>query len=98
MIMIDAVAASEDAQWLTLDWADGRSDSLSAAFLRQNARDAWSLRELRDKGSIAVDPSITITELVEMGSAGVNVQFSDGHRKAIFPYVYLRELSEGNDK
>ena len=51
--MIDNLCASDDAQHLTLTWEDGEETVLSAAFLRAEAKDAWSLREKLDFGEVA---------------------------------------------
>lgn len=95
--MINSLAASDDAQHLTVTWETGKETVLSAAYLRREAKDAWSIREKLDHGAIHVLPGITITGLVQVG-AGVNVHFSDGHEKAIYPFAYLRELSDRHDK
>jgi len=91
--MIDSLAASEDCQHLTVTWESGETSQLSAALLRKEAKDAWSIRERLDHGEVTVAPGITITGLTQFGF-GVNVHFSDGHDKAIYPFPYLRELSD----
>jgi DUF971 family protein len=96
--MIDSLTASADAQHLTVTWEGGDETTLSAAFLRREAKDAWSIRERIDHGEVRVMPGIRITDLRAHGAYGVNVHFSDGHDKAIFPFPYLRELSDRSDK
>ncbi len=91
--MIDSLAASDDCQHLTVTWESGEISVLSAAYLRKEAKDAWSIRERLDHGEVSVLPDIRITDLMQMGN-GVNVHFSDGHEKAIYPFPYLRELSD----
>ena len=91
--MIESLSASDDCQHLTVTWTTGEKSTLSAAYLRQEAKDARSVRERLDRGAVAVLPGIQITGLTEIGN-GVNIHFSDGHDKAIFPFPYLRELSE----
>ena len=39
-----------------------------------------------------------ITKLSGMGSTGINIHFSDGHEKAIYPFPYLEKLALGSDK
>lgn len=97
ILMIDNLAATDDAQHLTVTWTTGEESVLSAEMLRQEARDAWSIRERLDHGSVAVLPGIRITGLQQIGN-GVNVHFSDGHEKAIYPFPFLRELSQRFDK
>ena len=91
--MIDSLAASEDCQHLTVIWEGGKKSVLSAAYLRKEAKDAWSIRERLEHGEVSVLPGIRITGLTQIGN-GVNVHFSDGHEKAIYPFPYLRELSD----
>lgn len=96
--MIDTLTATTDSRRLAVGWTDGNATELSAELLRREARDAWSIRERLDHGEVAVRPDITITALVQVGPAGVNVHFSDGHDHAIYPFVYLKELSDRFDK
>lgn len=95
--MIDNLTTSEDAQMLHIAWTSGGESSLPASILRRKARDAWTRREEIDFGTVRVDPGIRITALQQVGMGGVNVHFSDGHDKAIYPFEYLRELSDGFD-
>jgi len=92
--MIDCLSATPDCRNLIVEWEDGATSELPAVTLRREARDAFSRREKLDYGEIAVRPDLTITNLVQVGPAGVNVHFSDGHARAIYPFVYLRELSD----
>ena len=95
--MIDSLTASEDAQTLLISWTSGEETSVPASVLRRRARDAWTRREEIDFGTVRVDPGIRITALQQVGMGGVNVHFSDGHDKAIYPFEYLRTLSDSFD-
>ncbi len=92
--MIDTLAATPDCRALTITWEEGHESTLSAVVLRREARDAHSIRQRIDYGKVAVIPDIAITALVQVGHGGVNVHFSDGHDRAIYPFEYLRELSD----
>ncbi|MEV8466911.1 DUF971 domain-containing protein [Fluviibacterium sp. DFM31] len=96
--MLSELAATDDCQALRLKWEDGQENMLSAKDLRRSAMDAWSRREVIDHGEIRVDDGLTITTLAEIGGYGVNVHFSDGHERAIYPFSYLRELAAQFDK
>ena len=78
---------------LHISWADGATSVLSATELRAAARDASSLRALHDTGKIDVPADLTITDVSYVGAYGVNIHFSDGHARAIYPFAYLRELA-----
>ncbi|MEO0387647.1 MAG: DUF971 domain-containing protein [Pseudomonadota bacterium] len=84
---------SATAAHLTVHWADGAVSVLSAETLRAAARDAATLRQIHDTGAVAVAPDLTIAGVDYVGAYGVNIAFSDGHDRAIYPFVYLRELS-----
>ena len=92
--MIDRLSATPDNRHLIVEWEEGGETQLSAAVLRQQARDAHSRRTIIDQGEIAIAPDLTIAGLAQVGVAGLNVTFSDGHDRAIYPFVYRRELSD----
>ena len=92
--MIDTLSATPDARNLTVLWDSGETSELPADVLRREARDAYSRREIIDHGEIRIAPDLTITGLFQVGREGVNVHFSDGHERAIYPFPYLRELSD----
>ncbi|WP_095590220.1 DUF971 domain-containing protein [Actibacterium ureilyticum] len=96
--MIDTLAPSDDAAFLNVTWQAGGHSALPADMLRRAARDAWTRRELIDHGEVRVKDGIRITGVYPVGAFGVNVHFSDGHEKAIYPFPYLRELSRHIDK
>lgn len=96
--MIDQLIASNDAQHLQVHWETGEVSELRAETLRREARDAWTTRQKIDFGEVSVLPGLRITGLFQVGREGVNIHFSDGHDKAIFPFVYLRELCTDFDK
>ncbi len=95
--MINEFAATETCEELRVTWTSGEVTNLSAALLRREARDAWSIRERLDHGAVQVLPGLRITGIYQVGAEGVNLHFSDGHEKAIYPFSYLRELSDHFD-
>lgn len=96
--MIDTLTPSDDAAFLNVTWQAGGQSALPADLLRREARDAWTRRELIDHGEVRVQGDIRITGVYPVGAFGVNVHFSDGHEKAIYPFPYLRELCDRFDK
>ncbi|MEM8869064.1 MAG: DUF971 domain-containing protein [Pseudomonadota bacterium] len=85
-------ALSANAEHLHIQWADGTSATYPAHELRGAARDATSQRELYDTGTIDISEGLEITGVDYVGAYGLNIRFSDGHERAIYPFVYLREL------
>jgi DUF971 family protein len=77
-----------------MDWCDGSTTSLSAAALRRHCRCAECTSIARKSGpSTAEYPDLRITLVVPMGSNSLNLQFSDGHERGIFPFEYLHSLT-----
>lgn len=90
--MINNISVSNDSTRMLLDLSNGQSVTLTAEFLRANAMDASSRRERIEHGAVSVSADIQISELRQVGHTGLNVCFSDGNDRAIFPYRYLQSL------
>jgi DUF971 family protein len=88
-----AVDVSADARALELVWEDGSKASLPAAFLRANCRSAPAQRLRLEGREEPPHPDLTITSVVPVGHYAINLAFSDGHARGIYPWAYLRELA-----
>ena len=76
---------------LTLEWREGDSQEISHARLR-GACPCSQCKAARLHGVIAVvDESVRLERIVLQGY-GVQLVFSDGHERGIYPWGYLREL------
>ncbi|MGY4533902.1 DUF971 family protein [Pseudomonas sp. TE3786] len=77
---------------LQIEWATGASVELSHARLRA-ACPCSQCRAARLGGRIAlVDEQVQLTAIHAQGY-GVQLVFSDGHERGIYPWAYLQELS-----
>jgi DUF971 family protein len=79
---------------LELRWADGHSGRISAALLRSSCRCASCEHKRRSGGEIVVPASIALADARPFGVAALQPVFSDGHQRGLFPWAYLRELSD----
>jgi DUF971 family protein len=70
-------------------------DSLAirAARLRAACRCAGCRRERIDHDAEPDSHSATITEVRLVGDHALNIVFSDGHDRGVYPWSYLRELA-----
>ena len=76
---------------LHIEWADGDVQDFPHGFLRRQCLCAFC-RARRIKGEISLlTADVHITELNNQGY-GVQIIFSDGHDKGIFPWGYLAAL------
>jgi DUF971 family protein len=77
---------------LTLSWRDGAA-SVAATALRAHCRCA-ACQAARLRGAApAPDPAVTLVDAVPMGHYAVQLRFSDGHDRGIYPWAWLRELA-----
>lgn len=90
----DSVTVSEDARQLTMSLASGETLTLSAERLRAACRCAHCRRAHYDNTFRDSFEGVAIERCEPMGHYGINIVFSDGHARGIFPWAYLAELSE----
>ena len=77
---------------LTLHWSDAES-SISAPTLRAGCRCA-PCQSARLRGEpAAIDVTLTLTDALPIGHYAVQLRFSDGHDRGIYPWAYLKELA-----
>jgi DUF971 family protein len=79
---------------LTVRWDDGAVTTYAAAHLRNNARDATSVRHEVDGWAVPAGRDLTITSVEAVGAYAVRLSFSDGHDRGIFPWSYLGEIAD----
>lgn len=92
--MITSLNIRKGQTHIELDWASGSKNEISAVKLRMNAKDAVALRARYDGKELIPNDNLKITAVELVGQSAFNIQFSDGHHRAIYPFAYLKELSE----
>ncbi|WP_277761869.1 DUF971 domain-containing protein [Pseudomonas sp. A34-9] len=86
-----SVGNSQQEQTLRLVWPDGREQQLNHAELRRQCP-CSQCRAFRLKGlTPQVDDRVRLIELNPQGY-GVQLVFSDGHQRGIYPWAYLANL------
>lgn len=87
-----AVSNSRSQQQLRLQWPDGREQVLGHAELRRQCP-CSQCRAFRLRGMTPlVDERVCVIELNAQGY-GVQLVFSDGHERGIYPWAYLSGLT-----
>ncbi|HVA35633.1 MAG TPA: DUF971 domain-containing protein [Stellaceae bacterium] len=86
-----------DGSQLVAVWPDGSETALTARTLREACRCAHcTARRLRGE-SLSITEPIAITTLAPIGDYAVNLTFSDGHARGIFPWGLLRALGDSSN-
>lgn len=80
---------------LGIVWASGAAADLTAALLRAECRSAGARRaRIDDAGRAARPPEdIRIVAVTPIGHYAVNIAFSDGQDRGIYPWGYLADLA-----
>jgi DUF971 family protein len=79
---------------LELVWQDGVRSRLPYQSLRAACRCAECTNLRRRGEAVRADEAVEINEMVPIGQSGLQFRFSDGHERGIFPWAYLRDLSQ----
>ncbi|WP_269582930.1 DUF971 domain-containing protein [Roseibium sp. Sym1] len=79
---------------LKLTWPDGQVLSFTAPFLRDNSQSARS-KKLKLSGlAVPAAADLSISAVRPIGSYAINIVFSDGYDRAIYPWAYLLDLAQ----
>ncbi len=78
---------------LRIVWPDGRACGIQAALLRRECRSARALR-MRIDGAQPSAGDVRITAVQPVGAYAVNIAFSDGERRGVYPWSFLAALAE----
>ena len=86
-----AIGNSQEHQRLRLNWPDGREQLLGHAELRRQCP-CSQCRAFRLRGSAPlVDARVRVVAVNGQGY-GVQLVFSDGHERGIYPWEYLAQM------
>jgi DUF971 family protein len=85
--------ASPDLASLAMTTSDGNRMTLAAEMLRLACKCAHCTRARFDGRFPEAFPGIAIVEIGDLGY-GLNITFSDGHNRGIYPKSYLLGLAE----
>jgi DUF971 family protein len=88
----EKVGLSGQRDALVLSYADGRTELIAAARLRLACRCASCVRARVDGVFPNSFDAVTIGTISAVGEYGINVRFSDGHDRGIYPWTYLVTL------
>lgn len=90
-----AISIDRKKRLLELEW-NGKHALVSHKVLRQSCRCSVcesTRRAINDV--IPVAPDIELLKMEVLGSIGIQLFFSDGHDRGIYPWAYLRRIVDG---
>ena len=78
---------------LEIAWADGHTSRLRHALLREQCRCAGCEQQRRHGPGVGTaDEALRLVRIEPVGEQGLNLGFSDGHDRGIYPWTFLRQL------
>jgi DUF971 family protein len=78
---------------LEIGWADGATSRLPHRLLRMQCRCAACEQQRRHGGGLpAAGAALRLARIDAVGALGLNLAFSDGHDRGIYPWALLRQL------
>jgi prepilin-type processing-associated H-X9-DG protein len=90
----EQVTISEDLKSLNIRLGTGQTIVLKAERLRAACRCAFCLRARIDEVFPTSFEGLDIAYVAPMGHYGINIAFSDGHARGIFPWSYLATFTD----
>jgi prepilin-type processing-associated H-X9-DG protein len=88
------IVLAADRRSLRTTWPDAEETEISAERLRAACRCAWCTRARIDGKFPEAFGGIAIDRLDPVGEYAINVAFSDGHARGIYPWSYLRTIAQ----
>jgi prepilin-type processing-associated H-X9-DG protein len=79
---------------LELTWQDGSVSRLPHALLRSSCKCAGCEQARRHGHLLPPTEGIRIADITPVGDKGLNLAFSDGHARGIYPWPYLHDLTQ----
>ncbi|MEQ8825273.1 MAG: gamma-butyrobetaine hydroxylase-like domain-containing protein [Filomicrobium sp.] len=86
-------ALSSDGRALTLVWEDDSTSVLEAEELWCGCPSAAGRKRRLDGITASGDPDLSLTGAFPIGNYAVNLAFSDGHDRGVYPWGYLADLA-----
>jgi len=78
---------------LAVTWENGASSTIAAGVLRRACRCAACTAARATGKPVAGESDVAITAVEPIGGYAINIAFSDGHARGVYPWPFLRELA-----
>ncbi|WP_114811280.1 gamma-butyrobetaine hydroxylase-like domain-containing protein [Paraburkholderia kururiensis] len=92
MKLPEEVTLNRAARTLTLRWSGTQTATLHCAALRAACPCAACRHARLTAGTVHVPQDVTLLDVQPVGHYGVQLAFSDGHARGIYPWPYLAQL------
>ena len=87
------IVNNRQSRTLDIVWDDGSAQQLPHAALRAQCKCTVCQSNRLLAITAKITPDLRIDDIRQIGVYGVQLVFSDGHERGIYPWPYLRELA-----
>ena len=88
-----AIRLLNDARCLEIEWLDGQTSSVTHLILRNSCRCGACVAQRRQGLEMDASQQTVLTSVEACGAGALQLTFSDGHNKGIYPFAYLKSLA-----
>ena len=89
---VELITLRRQGRGVRIELRGGETLEIDARVLRARCRCSGCLHVSRSGDQLAPDTEISILELRQIGSTGLQAVFSDGHERGIYPWSYLNAI------
>lgn len=90
----DGLAISDNSKTLILCWPDASSSRIDVALLWAECPSAQQRRRRLDGKILHAPDDLTIVRVTPVGHYAVNIAFSDGHDRGVYPWHLLSAFAK----
>ena len=91
------IAFNKGDNQICVTWNSGESSTISGSQLRCFCA-CSECRARKVVGVSLINESSELTDVALIGRNALNVKFSDGHERGIYPWTYLFAIAQGRGK
>lgn len=88
-----AIRVLSQSRRLEIDWDDGRVTALTHWQLRTGCRCAHCSAQRCRGIDVGASAEVELIRIAACGAGAVQLTFSDGHSRGIYPFSYLQSLA-----
>jgi DUF971 family protein len=88
-----SIDITENGRSLVIEWPSGRRDVLDARQLWRDCPSAQGKVRRRNTPQLEADSGLRIVAVTAVGNYAINLVFSDGHDRGIYPWALLQEFA-----
>lgn len=88
------VNIAEDGRSLNIGWRSGEHNVFGVHQLWRNCPSAHAKRRRMDDPHLEPNDDLRIVSVTPIGLYAINIGFSDGHARGIYPWPFLKQLTK----